>query len=61
MVAALGSIMIVEFLVVSALGLVVLFFTCKCAVLLVHEKIRGDIKDPNVSIHEPTVSTLIFP
>ncbi|KAJ4826072.1 hypothetical protein Tsubulata_041704 [Turnera subulata] len=37
----LGSVIIIEFLVVFTLGMVLLFFTCKCAFLLVDERSRS--------------------
>ncbi|XVE65590.1 hypothetical protein DITRI_Ditri08aG0012400 [Diplodiscus trichospermus] len=37
-VRALGSTILIEFLSVLSLGLMLLFFTCKCAILLVKEK-----------------------
>ncbi|CAH8390453.1 unnamed protein product [Eruca vesicaria subsp. sativa] len=38
LVAVLGSVIVVESLVVFSLSTVLLFFTCKCAFLLVHER-----------------------
>lgn len=35
---ALGTAIVIEFLSVLSLGLMLLFFTCKCAILLVKEK-----------------------
>ncbi|CAI8590125.1 unnamed protein product [Vicia faba] len=34
----LGSIIVIEFVIISSLGLLLLYFTCKCAILLVHER-----------------------
>ncbi|XP_022760596.1 protein GAMETE EXPRESSED 2 [Durio zibethinus] len=39
-VHSLGSAIVIEFLLVLSLGLMLLFFTCKCAILLVKEKRR---------------------
>ncbi|XP_024633312.2 protein GAMETE EXPRESSED 2 [Medicago truncatula] len=35
---ALGSIIVIEFVIIFSLGLLLLYFTCKCAILLVHER-----------------------
>uniref|UniRef100_A0A2C9W1T6 GEX2 N-terminal Ig-like domain-containing protein n=1 Tax=Manihot esculenta TaxID=3983 RepID=A0A2C9W1T6_MANES len=37
-VHTLGSVVIIEFLMVLSFGVVLLFFTCKCAILLVNER-----------------------
>jgi hypothetical protein len=37
-VTALGSIIVIEFVIIFSLGLLLLYFTCKCAILLVHER-----------------------
>ncbi|MED6140342.1 glutathione exchanger [Stylosanthes scabra] len=34
----LGSIIVIEFVVMFSLGLLLLYFTCKCAILLLHER-----------------------
>ncbi|XP_073223922.1 protein GAMETE EXPRESSED 2 isoform X2 [Cicer arietinum] len=34
----LGSIIVIEFVIIFSLGLLLLYFTCKCAILLVHER-----------------------
>ncbi|KAI4330441.1 hypothetical protein MLD38_028731 [Melastoma candidum] len=47
---SLGSVLVIELVMVSALGLVLLFFLCKCAVLLAKERIRRDAKNGEVSI-----------
>ncbi|RDX60235.1 Protein GAMETE EXPRESSED 2, partial [Mucuna pruriens] len=34
----LGSIIVIEFVIMSSLGMLLLYFTCKCAILLAHER-----------------------
>ncbi|GLU08406.1 hypothetical protein SLE2022_253210 [Rubroshorea leprosula] len=46
---ALGSVIVIEFLVLFLLGLLLLFFTCKCAILLVNEKRRSNIRNSDQS------------
>lgn len=45
----LGSAIVIEFVVVFFLGVILLFFTCKCAYLLVNEKRRSNIRKIDVS------------
>ncbi|KAL8517477.1 hypothetical protein ACS0TY_015650 [Phlomoides rotata] len=54
----LGSTIILESIIVSFLGLLLLFFVCKCAVLLVHEKKRRkaqaiELAIPSSTTHPP--------
>ncbi|XP_050214679.1 protein GAMETE EXPRESSED 2 isoform X2 [Mercurialis annua] len=45
----LGSAVILEFLVVLCLGVVVLFFTCKCAILLTNERRKLENSQQNLA------------
>ncbi|XP_044498159.1 protein GAMETE EXPRESSED 2-like isoform X2 [Mangifera indica] len=45
----LGSAIIIEFIMVLSLGVVLLLFTCKCAILLVNERRHGDAKNSKLS------------
>ncbi|KAI5446424.1 protein GAMETE EXPRESSED 2 [Lathyrus oleraceus] len=38
----LGSIIVIEFVIITSLGLLLLYFTCKCAILLVHERRKNE-------------------
>ncbi|PNY15797.1 gamete protein, partial [Trifolium pratense] len=38
----LGSIIVIEFVIIFSLGLLLLYFTCKCAILLVHERRKNE-------------------
>jgi hypothetical protein len=57
---ALGSAIVIEFLLVFSLGVLLLFFTCKCAFLLVNERRNRHMESSEIasvqSSHEPTVS-----
>ncbi|XP_033140525.1 protein GAMETE EXPRESSED 2 isoform X4 [Brassica rapa] len=53
LVAVLGSVIVVESLVVFSLAIVLLFFTCKCAFLLVHE--RRSEHSVHMNPQKPTV------
>lgn len=47
--AALGSAILVEFLMVFSLGGILLFFTCKCAMHLANERRRISVKNSQLS------------
>lgn len=47
---ALGSVIVIEFIVVFPLGVLLLFFMCKCAVFLVCEKKKHDFQAPNIEL-----------
>ena len=57
---ALGSAIVVEFVVVFFLGVLLLFFTCRCAIVLINERRSCDVKNIRLSkvssLHKPTVS-----
>ncbi|KAJ7955133.1 protein GAMETE EXPRESSED 2 [Quillaja saponaria] len=41
---ALGSAIVIEFVILFSLGVALLYFTCKCAILLVHERRNHDTR-----------------
>ncbi|XP_057957884.1 protein GAMETE EXPRESSED 2 [Malania oleifera] len=45
----LGSAIVIEFLMMLSLGAILLFFTCKCAIVLVHERRSRDIGNNKLS------------
>ncbi|KAJ9699630.1 hypothetical protein PVL29_005479 [Vitis rotundifolia] len=57
----LGSAIVVEFVVVFFLGVLLLFFTCRCAIVLINERRSCDIKNIRLSkvssLHKPTPNT----
>lgn len=62
LIAAFGSAIIIEFILVLALGVILLFFTCKCAFVLFNEKKRQAPQDFEFSkvqsSQEGTVSSI---
>ncbi|KAG4957145.1 hypothetical protein JHK85_043525 [Glycine max] len=66
----LGSIIVIEFVIMSSLGVLLLYFTCKCAILLAqerrnHEKRSSELSTAQSSHREthtvvPTSTTLDF-
>ncbi|KAE9598912.1 hypothetical protein Lalb_Chr15g0086041 [Lupinus albus] len=45
----LGSIIVIEFVVMFSLGVLLLYFTCKCSILLLHERGKRDKKSKELS------------
>ncbi|XP_061369324.1 protein GAMETE EXPRESSED 2, partial [Gastrolobium bilobum] len=45
----LGSIIVIEFVIIFSLGVLLLYFTCKCAVLLVHERRNHEKRSSELS------------
>ncbi|XP_054805577.1 protein GAMETE EXPRESSED 2-like [Prosopis cineraria] len=45
----LGSAIIIEFLIIFSLGVLLLYFTCRCAILLVNERRNRGEKPPEIS------------
>ncbi|XP_068483450.1 protein GAMETE EXPRESSED 2 [Phaseolus vulgaris] len=45
----LGSIIVIEFVIMFSLGALLLYFTCKCAVLLAHERRNGEERSSELS------------
>ncbi|OIW14092.1 hypothetical protein TanjilG_11437 [Lupinus angustifolius] len=45
----LGSIIVIEFVIMFSLGVLLLYFTCKCSILLVHERGKSDKKSKKLS------------
>ncbi|XP_056168566.1 protein GAMETE EXPRESSED 2 isoform X2 [Syzygium oleosum] len=50
---SLGSAIIIEFVLMSYLGVALLYFSCKCAILLVNERRPSELRNPSLTdVHE---------
>ncbi|KVH88614.1 Filamin/ABP280 repeat-like protein [Cynara cardunculus var. scolymus] len=57
------SVIVLELIVLSSLTMILLFFTCKCVIVLIHEKKKRQVQSHNIQLyklqssHEQTSST----
>ncbi|KAF8017474.1 hypothetical protein BT93_H2599 [Corymbia citriodora subsp. variegata] len=50
---SLGSAIIIEFILMTYLGAALLYFTCKCAILLVNERRQSELRNPSqIDVHD---------
>ncbi|XP_010027085.2 protein GAMETE EXPRESSED 2 [Eucalyptus grandis] len=50
---SLGSAIVIEFILMSYIGVALLYFTCKCAILLVNERRRSELRNPSrTDVHD---------
>ncbi|XP_076947328.1 protein GAMETE EXPRESSED 2-like [Bidens hawaiensis] len=49
---SLGLVIVIEFIVLSSLAVILMFFTCKCVIVLLHEKKKRQAESQNLQLNE---------